>query len=147
MAYSPLVSPLAPKTCDDLPAPSEIKLNSKVDYEAAVPGMVLKSVLGNYQPPPGLKFIPTKNKAAGAAGGETKPEGFDTKEEKEADNSMFGVFKRYWYIFVPLMLMQMITSEPPQSQQGQSEGGAAQEGQSAPAASGSPTKQRRGKRG
>jgi len=149
LAYSPLISPLAPKSCDDLPAPSqEIKFNSKVEYETAVPGMSLKTILPNYQPPPGLKFLSGKPKSPGTVGGDAKPEGFGTKEETEPDTGIMGFFRRYWYIILPIFLMQMMgATEPEQPQQGQPQGGAGG-GQAAPAAqaSGGGSK-RRGKRG
>eukprot|EP00977_Amphora_coffeiformis_P009034 scaffold2046_cov171-Amphora_coffeaeformis.AAC.1 len=150
LAYSPLISPLAPKTCDDLPAPQEIQFNSKVEYETAVPGMSLKTILPNYQPPPGLKFISSKHKSPGSVGGDAKPEGFGTKEEKELDTGIMGFFRRYWYIILPIFLMQMMgATEPEQTQQGQQQGGAG-EGQvaAAPAAQGGGgNPKRRGKRG
>jgi hypothetical protein len=149
VTYSPLVSPLAPKTCDELSPPTEIKFNSRVEYEAAVPGMVLKNVLSNYQPPPGLKFLPGKNKATGGAAGgsETKPEGFEEKKEEEAPTGIMGMMQKYWYIILPLMLMNLISAEPPQDQQGQGGGGGTSTSQAAaPAAGSGGANKRRGKR-
>ena len=164
MAYSPLVSPLAPKTCDELSTPptDKISVTSKIDYEAAVPGASLKTVLSSYQPPPGLKFISSKKGtggstgmgsggAAGAADG--KPaDGFGNKKEQpEMPNSIMGFLQRYWYIIVPMLIMNLLQAEPEQQQQQQQEGGAqgSGSGQAAPGASsggGGGTK-RRGKRG
>ena len=161
LAYSPLVSPLAPKTCDELSPPTEnIQFNSKVDYETAVPGMSLKTILPSYQPPPGLKFIPgssSSGKPTGAGagmGGDAKPEGFGTKQEAEAPFTVMGFLQRYWYIILPIVIMNSISSEPEPQQQGQGQaaaGGAAAQGGgggqvAAAAAGGSPAK-RRGKRG
>lgn len=163
VAYTPLVSPLAPKTCEDLPALSEessFQFTSKIEYETAVPGMVLKTILPNYQPPPGLKFIPGKKKgsamggASAGGGSDAKPEGFgNTKEEKEMPTGIGGFFQRYWYIILPIVLMNLM-ADPQQQQQQQQQGGgggsAAGGGQpaaaAAPASGGSPSK-RRGKRG
>lgn len=163
VAYSPLVSPLAPKTCDEL-APladddAPIQFTTKVEYETAVPGMSLKTILPSYQPPPGLKFIPGGNKAkgqAGTGGGDAKPEGFQQdKPEAEAPAGIMGFFQRYWYIILPIFLMNMISTEPEQQQQqGQQGGGAAGQGgggqpAAAPAArgGGGGAPKRRGKRG
>lgn len=152
IAYSPLVSPLAPKTCDELSVPADIQFNSRVEYEAGVPGMALKTVLSNYQPPPGLKFLPGKNKAtAGGATGsssDAKPEGFETKKEEEAPTGIMGFLTKYWYIVLPLMIMNLISAEPPQDQQGQSAGGGGNAAaQAAPPAAGSGgANKRRGKR-
>lgn len=154
VAYSPLVSPLAPKTCEELPAapPQDVKFQSKVEYETATPGMSLKTILPNYQPPPGLKFISSKHKTtAGGApgGGDAKPEGFGTKEETEPPTGIMGFLQRYWYIILPIFLMQMMAADPEQGQQ-QQQGSAAAGGQAAaaPAAqAGGGGSKRRTKRG
>lgn len=163
MAYSPLVSPLAPKTCDELPAPSsKIVFNSDIGYEAAVPGMVLKLVLPNYSPPPGLKFITYKAKdslgggGGGASGGDGKPDGFGEGEEKEEPTGIMGFLHRYWYILVPMLIMNLMSAEAPAADQGAGGGGGGGNGgQTAGAAAaassggggGGAGSKRRGKRG
>lgn len=153
LAYSPLVSPLAPKTCDDLETQTgEIKFNSKIQYITAVPGMYLKTILPSYQPPPGLKFIPGSSNKQKGLGGEAKPDGFGTKTEKEAEPpaSIMGFFQRYWYIILPIFIMNLLSTEPEQNQQGQQGGGTPAGGEQAPAAAtrgGGGSSKRRGKRG
>lgn len=160
LAYSPLVSPLAPKTCDELSTPSDaIKFNTNIAYEAAVPGMILKTVLPNYQPPPGLKFISDKSKSGGeplgGGGGESKPEGFENNKEAEQPNSIMGFLQRYWYILLPIMIMNLMSEPPQEGQQQQGQGQPQQQGEqgaSAPAAATAPAPagaapKRRGKRG
>lgn len=166
LSYTPLVSPLAPKSCDELSAPSSaenpIKFNTNVAYEAAVPGMVLKTILPHYQPPPGLKFISDKPKGGpgagagsrtGGGGGEGKPDGFGGEGEKQEDypNTITGMLQKYWYILLPLLIMNLISVEPPQEegqQQGQG-GGGGQAGARAPSGGGGggAASKRRGKRG
>ena len=171
LSYMPLVSPLAPKTCDDqdmLPSPQQFAFQSRISYETAVPGMTLRAVLPTYQPPPGLKYISSSGKVAASAttdnpkdsSNKKSDKGFgqaegDEKPEEQFDASPFGFLKRYWYIIVPMMLMNMFGGEPPadgqqQQQQGQQQpqegGGGAQQGKAAAASAPASGGKRRGKR-
>ena len=134
----PLVSPLAPKSCDDLPPiadDSAIEFSSRISYEMAMPGMTLRTVLPSYQPPPGLKFISKKKTVASSAttepsaDGKSKTEGgsnpFNTEDDEAKtddpiDASPFGFLRRYWYIILPLMIINFMSKAddpPPEEQQ------------------------------
>lgn len=188
VSYLPIVSPLAPPTCDayvqgSLPSSADggaLKFESKASWETSVPGMVVgkpppaqadptkpaNGGAGKIKPPPGLKWIPGKRKTAtttgpngGAGGGSGNPL-LDDPAAPEQEAGMFGFFKRYWYIFLPMMIINLMgaaapTEEPqPQPQQGPgAAGGGAAAGAvaaggaaAATAAAGSPVRQRRGKR-
>jgi hypothetical protein len=143
MAYMPLVSPLAPKTCDGLPVVSgEAKFTSRISYETAVPGMTLRTILPSYQPPPGLKMI-TKSKTVSQTATKESPEGKKTpgkpgvlfgaedadgtqQAEQVPDVSPFSFLQRYWYIILPLMIMNFMSpsqEEPKEGASGQQSGG------------------------
>jgi hypothetical protein len=123
MAYTPLVSPLAPRTCDDLPPPPDAKkaFSTKVNYETASPGMVLRALLPSYQPPPGLKFIAAQKASpktmTGLPGlpGATPPppDGFGTGEKPEAaaPEGLMGYVQKYWYLWLPLLIMNSISTQ------------------------------------
>jgi hypothetical protein len=123
MAYTPLVSPLAPRTCDDLPPPPDAKkaFSTKVNYETASPGMVLRALLPSYQPPPGLKFIAAQKASpktmTGLPGlpGATPPppDGFGTGEKPEAaaPEGIMGYVQKYWYLWLPLLIMNSISTQ------------------------------------
>ena len=73
LAYTPLVSPLAPKSCADLEISETSKWNSRAQVSLETPGMSIQSVLPNTKPPPGLTFLKNPNamhhkKAAAAKG-------------------------------------------------------------------------------
>jgi hypothetical protein len=125
MAYTPLVSPLAPRTCDDLPPPpadDKKAFSTKVDYETAAPGMVLRTLLPSYQPPPGLKFIAGQKATTPKTGlpnlpGTTPPppDGFGTGEKPEtaAPEGLMGYVQKYWYLWLPLLIMNSISTQAP----------------------------------
>ncbi|CAB9525074.1 expressed unknown protein [Seminavis robusta] len=159
LTYIPLVSPLAPKSCDHA-IWDEKKSNlpegwdSRISWETATPGMVLRPVMPQYRPPPGLRWLPrigTNGKlysAQGPPGGDKEKEGGGPGQQP-VDNTPFGFAKRYWYMLLPLFLANFIGSDPP-SEEGQSGGGQQQQvggppPTAAPAVGGA-TKKRRGKR-
>ncbi len=147
-SYTPLVSPLAPKTCEEYDALDDSKsFSSRVSAQMDTPAMTLKTVLSEKKPPPGIKFAKTPSGGTTASQGEEKDEG---NPPPEAAPSAFGFFQRYWYIIVPMLIMQMITvpeeEEKPQGegqQQGAQTGGTIAPPQAAAASSGQ--KARRGK--
>eukprot|EP00339_Tiarina_fusa_P007165 CAMPEP_0117021304 /NCGR_PEP_ID=MMETSP0472-20121206/16086_1 /TAXON_ID=693140 ORGANISM="Tiarina fusus, Strain LIS" /NCGR_SAMPLE_ID=MMETSP0472 /ASSEMBLY_ACC=CAM_ASM_000603 /LENGTH=84 /DNA_ID=CAMNT_0004726743 /DNA_START=1 /DNA_END=251 /DNA_ORIENTATION=+ len=52
-AYNPLISPLAPTSCDELPIPEESPtLISRAQVGLDTPGMVLRTILPNNKPAP-----------------------------------------------------------------------------------------------
>jgi hypothetical protein len=159
-----LVSPLAPKTCDDYDDDDallmkEAKLLSKAHVELDTPGMTLKAVLPHTKPPPGLAFMAnpntvknTKGSAGGAAGGAGGAGG--PIPEEAGPQGMEWFLRKYWYVLLPLFLANFVGNggEAPKPDE---EGGAGA-GDAAPAAAAqaiaapgaSPSKKaRRGKKG
>jgi hypothetical protein len=127
MSYIPLVSPLAPKSCEELdPVPESAELTSKISYETPTPGMSLRAVLAAEKPPPGLKFLQFKRSPNQGGGGATGPnpilgDGSNDGEKPPAPSGPFGFLSRYWYILLPIMLMNIMMSpaDPQQQQQQQ----------------------------
>jgi hypothetical protein len=131
MSYAPLISPLAPKTCDmeslalmrSIDEEKGVAFDSKVsDVSTYVPGMVLKAVLPQSKPPPGILFLPNPNRQRSAnnnkagsssAGAGPGTEGGEEGGEPETPPGPFDFIKRYWYVFVPLLIMNFVTSESP----------------------------------
>lgn len=115
VAYIPLVSPLAPETCEEytsLPA-GDLKFESRISWETAVPGMAVGKPppkdpvvpLPIIKPPPGLTWIPGAVPRKPNAGGV-----FVDPENPAAEAGLFGFMKRYWYIVVPLILMNVLSA-------------------------------------
>ena len=110
LAYTPLISALAPKTCDDYAEliPETIQWNSKVQATLDTPGMTLRAVLPKIKPPPGYSWLshPNKNKgsAGGAPGGDPAGGGGGGSEEDPPK----PFFIKYWYIILPLALANFI---------------------------------------
>ncbi len=155
--YTPLVSPLAPKTCDDFEMPeSAPKFESKLQLATETPGMVLKSILPTTKPPPGLTFLKRTANTKGSAGNAGAGGGASPDPEEDPQQQSF--LRRYWYIIAPLFLMNLFGA-PAEEQRKAVEGAAAggseagsapaagSTGGSAPAGAGTPAKGRRGKRG
>jgi hypothetical protein len=152
VSYTPLVSPLAPKTCEELETmilndeTGSIALTSKVQATLDTPGLTLRAVLPHTKPPPGLKFMTHPNAKKGSAAGAADP-------NAEPETGPQGFLKKYWYVLLPLFLANFMggTSEEPPQQQQQDGGSAPPQGGAAaalPAASGgggTPSKGRRGK--
>ena len=158
LAYIPLVSPLAPKSCDDYEpdqlVPTEktaLQWNSKVTATLDTPGMTVRSVLPTMKAPPGLSWT-TSNKGApagssGTSGGErgTRPDG-----EQPTDERPF--YMKYWYVLLPLVLAQFMPGPeaPKQSMPAAAEQGGGGEGGPAAVSAvgeGGTAPKRRGKRG
>jgi len=129
------------------------KFHSKIGYELAVPGMTLRTVLpanSKQKTPPGLKFLPRSKKTKPAGGeqprtptgtasnpddpfssGADEGEGAEGEDDDQppVDNSPFGFIKRYWYVFLPLLISNFMGGPPPpeepdrQGQQQQGQGG------------------------
>lgn len=169
LTYMPLVSPLAPKSCDHELWDTKLANNnlpdgweSRISWETATPGMALRPITPNYNPPPGLKWLP-RMASNGKLYQANNPPGTGEPGEKggpgggpegpEVDNSMMGFFKRYWYIIVPMLIINMMGGEAPAPAEGgegsSASGGGAAQGGAAPTASpggGGANKRRRGKR-
>ncbi|CAJ1962074.1 unnamed protein product [Cylindrotheca closterium] len=156
LAYLPLASPLAPKSCDEMGEVESPTFTSKVSLTLDTPGMILKSVLPTTKPPPGMTFIPhpnlKKNSGNSAAGDGAKggaKEGQIPGQEEEEPQSYI---RKYWYIFLPLMIANFMGigspaagGEPSQGGAGDAQPAVAAAGASAPAGSDG-GKRRRGKR-
>jgi len=175
----PKISPLAPADCDGLPAVAAgsgaaVTLQTDVSWETDVPGMMLRTVLPQYNPPPGLKYLKSTTTTGsssgsdGGGGGATtdKPpasitgkgssgSGSDGDEsEEEMDSSFMAFIKKYWYVMLPLILTNLISSPAAKEGEGKEGAGGAQGQGAAPSAvaaaaaeSPKPASQRRGKRG
>eukprot|EP00980_Cylindrotheca_fusiformis_P021636 scaffold8505_cov130-Cylindrotheca_fusiformis.AAC.2 len=148
LAYLPLVSPLAPKTCDELTEVESPAFTSKTSVSLDAPGMIMKAVLPQSKPPPGMAFLPhpNNNKGPGAAGGAGPG---PTGDQEETTGQSF--LRKYWYVILPLVIANFMGSpeEPAPAGAGGQEGGepAPASVAAAPApASSSAGKQRRGKR-
>ena len=173
-AYTPLVSPLAPKSCDEYPELEKDVTKSfvsKVTVGLDTPGLPLQAVLQQTKPPPGLKFIKRpatpKSKTAGA-GGEDKggsaeyvlDDDPEDEEAKPQPTSPFAFLQKYWYVILPMVLMQFMSAPPEPEQQGGAQGAQGQPAvagdgagaapavaAAAPSGGGSGKKSRRGKKG
>lgn len=164
----PLVSPLAPP-CASLGPLAEAEgavpeFQTTVSYETSKPAMTVPLVLPKVKPPPGLKLYPRKpaaaagGKGAGGAGAGAGSNGDGAFEEDDKPQNQSFLMK-YWYIILPLMILQFVggPEEPPQQEEGGGrEGGsaagsaaatAATAGGAAAANAGAAPRQRRGKRG
>lgn len=126
----PLVSPLAPKTCDALET-VQANFDTRVSYVLDTPAMPLRVVLPSEKPPPGLLFFPKPKTAP-----KTTPVGVVEEAEDEdepVDNSILGFLKRSWYIIVPVLLINLMGGTGQGPEEGTS---ASQSGTAAVAAAG-----------
>jgi hypothetical protein len=154
LSYQPLVSPLAPKTCEEISIPSTLKFESKLELALDTPSMTLKTVLPTSKPPPGLAFQANRKGSAGGSSPGAGPGGDATTPEPDAITGLTNVIKRYWYILLPLFLANFIGGGSSAQAEGEGEaasgaaaaGGAAVAGAAVAASSGSSgRKVRRGK--
>jgi len=159
-AYTPLVSPLAPADCadyndddNDEEASTTKSFSSRVSVQLDTPAMILKTILSQPKPPPGIAFVKQPQQQGQSRGGGTAGNG-DNYEDPDAPPTppgIMGFFSKYWYIILPVMILQVLQApeDPPpgqQQQQGQQQQGQQQQGGTiAPQASGSAPKARRGK--
>lgn len=109
VTYLPRVSPLAPKSCINMPPLDEepISFTTTVSWETDTPGMKLKSVLPTIKPPPGLHFIKRSTTT-----GSTTEGVFGEKPEAEPVTGPFSFVKRYWYIILPVFIAQFMSADP-----------------------------------
>jgi len=154
-AYTPLVSPLAPKTCDDYDDDDENtrSFSSRVSVQLDTPAMSLKNVLPNSKPPPGIAFVKQPQQTgSGQQGSDGSGENFDDSDEPPTPvPSPFSFLQKYWYIILPMMILNMMAApeEPsgPGGQQQEQQGGnkGSGGGTIAPQAAAATQKTRRGK--
>ena len=146
----PLVSPLAPATCDLYAEDSSTHtFDSRLSVETAVPAMTLRTILPDYQPPPGMKILKGAKTGANPENGRSAPPIVgDDGTNAPPDNSFMGFLKRYWYIILPLFIMNMMAAPPEEEQpQASGEGGAPAAAPPSAAAAAGSVRKRRGKRG
>ncbi|OEU22209.1 hypothetical protein FRACYDRAFT_267187 [Fragilariopsis cylindrus CCMP1102] len=127
-AYTPLVSPLAPKSCDNKYETNDDDNNkiktfsSRVNVQLDTAAMALKNVLSQSKPPPGLAFMkqPQQPGEQGSSsnGGGGGDEEQDPNAPPNAVPSPFAFLQKYWYIILPMIILQFITgpAEEPKSQ-------------------------------
>jgi hypothetical protein len=124
MSYIPLVSPLAPTSCDELdPMPESAEFTSKISYETPSPGMSLRPVLAGEKPPPGLKFLQYKRgpNNQGTANGPNPilNDGSKDGQPPPAPSGPFGFLSKYWYVLLPIMILNIMMAPAPTDQQQQ----------------------------
>jgi len=131
-AYTPLVSPLAPKTCGDYAddddsrdgADNTRSFSSRVSVQLDTPAMVLKHILPQSKPPPGIAFVKQPQQpgaGSGQQGGSDGDENYDDGDTPpSALPSPFSFLQKYWYLILPMIILQFIQSpEEPPAEQGQ----------------------------
>lgn len=135
MSYAPLVSPLAPKSCERLEPPSEsAEFTSKISWDTATPGMSLRVVLAGEKPPPGLKFLPYKRSSSQASTNSANPLLNDgSKGQQPPPSGPLGFLSKYWYIVLAMLAINLLgapadQSEPPQDRRGRPAGEPLQQG-------------------
>ena len=111
VSLTPLISPLAPKSCDELPLVSPKPFMTKVKYDSAIPGMKIPMVLPEQNLPPG--YIPLRT--PGSKNPLLDAEKVGSKQE--------GFFSKYWYIIVPLMIFSLFGGQEPPADQPSGSGG------------------------
>eukprot|EP00559_Dactyliosolen_fragilissimus_P009036 CAMPEP_0184865488 /NCGR_PEP_ID=MMETSP0580-20130426/18311_1 /TAXON_ID=1118495 /ORGANISM="Dactyliosolen fragilissimus" /LENGTH=308 /DNA_ID=CAMNT_0027364719 /DNA_START=9 /DNA_END=935 /DNA_ORIENTATION=+ len=161
VSYSPLVSPLAP-SCKSLPplsdSANELKFQTTITYSIGNPGMTIPVVLNPINPPPGLEWIKSTAFGKSDTGPSKAGASFGNPGEQAKSNENQSFFRKYWYIILPIIIMNFIGFEQPQdSEQRQNDANTAVKGQRqkvtaagtdtrAAATGGTGARQRRGKR-
>jgi hypothetical protein len=153
LTYMPLISPWAPTSCADMEVnmTAPLQWDTKVSWDTATPGMVVglpplidpitKVAVGGVgnkiKPPPGILWSPNAIPKKTNAGGE---------EDANSDKAdPFAFFKRYWYIFLPMLLMNLMAAGQPQEAPSGGAAAATVARAVAPGAEGN-ARQRRGKK-
>jgi len=167
-AYTPLVSPLAPKNCEDYDRDGDgddsagaRSFSSRVSVQLDTPAMAIKNILPASKPPPGIAFVKQPHQpGTGGSGQQRGDENYDDPNAPPPTPSPIGFFGKYWYIILPMVILQFLQApeefppEPQQQQQqqqqqqgGNNNNGGGGGGTIAPqaAAGGSAQKVRRGK--
>ena len=172
VSYRPIISPLAPKTCQQIKPLSEkpeaifgrmseqksdgggggnvssMPFKTTVYFESHKPMMAIPAVLPQtYRPPPGLKWYRRNAKNNPSAPGGVKREGggFAIPGVDDADLPSSSYLYKYWYFFVPIFIVLLLGGGP-EEQQVQGGGGGIAAVAVGGAAAGNSVKQRRGKR-
>lgn len=108
-AYIPLVSPLASKSCnfDDVDDESVKFSTSKVNVQLDKPAMIIKNVLQSSKPPPGILFKKQPRQRE-----EQGDQAVDKNAPPEQIPSPFSFLQKYWYIILPMILLQFLQAPP-----------------------------------
>eukprot|EP00571_Detonula_confervacea_P000612 CAMPEP_0172320806 /NCGR_PEP_ID=MMETSP1058-20130122/41498_1 /TAXON_ID=83371 /ORGANISM="Detonula confervacea, Strain CCMP 353" /LENGTH=264 /DNA_ID=CAMNT_0013036155 /DNA_START=140 /DNA_END=934 /DNA_ORIENTATION=+ len=170
VSYRPIISPLAPKTCQKLKPLSEkpevifgrkgendeelsaMPFKTTVSFESHKPMMAIPTVLPQQRPPPGLKWYRrnAKNSPSPLLGGSNvKHEGggIPGVDDEPASGWKSSFLYRYWYIILPVAIMGLFGGGDEGGQAAPSGAAAAGASAGAVAAGGvSQATQRRGKR-
>jgi len=122
-AYTPLVSPLAPKSCDyETNDDDKVKsFSSKVNVFLDTPAMTLKSILSQSKPPPGLALMKQPQQPGGVGEQGSDGSGGDNDDDSNPPNpvpSPFSFLQKYWYIILPMLILQFIQSPSEEKKQG-----------------------------
>mmetsp|Transcript_6893 Transcript_6893/g.16895 ORF Transcript_6893/g.16895 Transcript_6893/m.16895 type:complete len:304 (+) Transcript_6893:150-1061(+) len=130
-AYTPLVSPLAPKTCGDYDDNDDsgdgvgnvTSFSSRVSVLLDTPAMTVKTILSPSKPPPGISFVkqPRQPNQQGQQGG-GNAEAFGDGEDPPTPPTPFSFLSKYWYIILPMMILQFMTVPEETPEQGQQQG-------------------------
>ena len=131
-AYTPLVSPLAPKSCDNKYETNDDDNNkiktfsSRVNVQLDTAAMALKNVLSQSKPPPGLAFMKQAQQPGEQGSSSNGGGGGDEEQDPDAPPnavpSPFAFLQKYWYIILPMIILQFITG-PAEEQKSQGPGG------------------------
>mmetsp|Transcript_17410 Transcript_17410/g.37588 ORF Transcript_17410/g.37588 Transcript_17410/m.37588 type:complete len:308 (+) Transcript_17410:125-1048(+) len=172
VSYRPIISPLAPKTCqkimplsekpdaifgrrgDDDESISAMPFKTTVSFDSHKPMMAIPTVLPQQRPPPGLKWHRrnSKNNPNPLLGGSNVKEGggIPGVDDEPPTGFKSSWLYRYWYIILPMAIMGLFggveEEEPPKNQAGQHRGAAAASAGAVAAGGATQARQRRGKR-
>ena len=128
VSYRPIISPLAPKTCQNLPSLSEkpdaifgrktgedndegtsaMPFKTTVSFDSHTPMMVIPTVLPQQRPPPGLNWYRknSKNNPNPLLGTSSQEGGGIPGVPDEQPSGFKSSFLyRYWYIILPMAIM------------------------------------------
>lgn len=172
VSYRPIISPLAPKTCQKLKPLSEkpeviygrkggedgenssssaMPFKTTVSFESHKPMMVIPTVLPQQRPPPGLKWYRrnAKNNPNPLLGGSNvKHEGggIPGLEDEPPTGFKASFLYRYWYMILPLAIMGLFGGVDDQSGGGAAAAGGVAAAGAVAAGGATHASQRRGKR-
>lgn len=135
VSYRPIISPLAPKTCTQLPPLSDrpavifgrgeaslidensisssnddaiMPFKTTVSFDSHTPMMAIPTVLPQQRPPPGLKWYRRNAKNnPNPLLGSTGEGGIPGIPEEQPSSFKSSFLYRYWYIILPVMIMTL----------------------------------------
>eukprot|EP00536_Pseudo-nitzschia_multiseries_P006106 jgi/Psemu1/239115/estExt_Genewise1.C_1260016 len=115
-AYTPLVSPLARKDCEDYNDGDNnedtVRLfSSRVSVQLDTPAMTIKTILPQSKPPPGIAFVKqsqTPGQQRGSTSGADDGDNYEDPDAPPTPPSPLGFFSKYWYIILPMIILQVL---------------------------------------